>query len=94
MDEPEAMPLPTAYCAPGRKVISELALMLRGERYAEMIEHRWLEGSTDVWLVSPDVGHWDFPPMPLLSREYSPLPWWYQVPVLPLSSPLVLFAGI
>ena len=93
MDEPEAMPLPTAYCAPGRKVISELALMLRGERYAEMIEHRWLEGSTDVWLVSLDVGHWDFPPMLVLSGGCSLLSW-YQVPVLPLSSPLVLFAGI
>ena len=93
MDEPEAMPLPTAYCAPGRKVISELALVLKGERYAEMIEHPWLEGITDVWLVSPDVGHWDFPPMPLLSGGCSLLPW-YQVPVLPLSSPLVLFAGI
>jgi len=78
MTQPEE-PLPAAYCAPGRKAVSELALTLRGERYAQITEHPWLEGLTDVWLMSPDAGHLDVPLLPPLSREYSLLPWWYQV---------------
>ena len=86
--------MPAAYCAPGRKAVSELALTLHGERYAQITEHPWLEGLTDVWLMSPDAGHLDFPPMPLLSREYSPLPWWYQVYRFQSLSPVVALGTV
>ena len=46
-------PLPTAYCAPGRKVTAELALSLRGERVAEVVEHPWLTGEKDVLMIAP-----------------------------------------
>lgn len=48
----DAPPLPTAYCAPGRQFAAALALALRGERVAEIVEHPWLEGSTDVLVVN------------------------------------------
>jgi len=91
VDEPEAMPLPTAYCAPGRKVISELALVLKGERYAEMTEHPWLEGSTDVWLVAA-LPPLELSPLPPFSAEFTRPPWYCLLgPVVP-ASPFVLTA--
>jgi hypothetical protein len=47
------IPLPVAYCAPGRKVIAALTLMARGERYSDLLEHPFLEGHDDIWLVAP-----------------------------------------
>lgn len=44
-----------AYCAPGMKVATALALMLRGETVSEVIEHPYLAGSTDVLSVNPDA---------------------------------------
>lgn len=42
-----------AYCAPGTKLAASLALLLQGEQVAELTEHPWLEGSTDVLVISP-----------------------------------------
>lgn len=57
-----------AYCAPGTKLAASLALLLQGEQVAELTEHPWLEGSTDVLVVSPpdfsDIG-----PMPVLAER-------------------------
>jgi hypothetical protein len=48
----DELPLPTAYCAPGRQFTAALTLALRGERVAEIVEHPWLPGSTDVLIVN------------------------------------------
>lgn len=47
--------LPTAYCAPGRRMISALTLMLEGEQVAEIVEHPWLAGKTEILIVAPAV---------------------------------------
>jgi hypothetical protein len=93
----------TAYCAPGRKAIAELALWLRGEHVAEITEHPWLEGSTDVWLVSPDA--LEFPDLPVtvmeplprcpMCRGISHLPWCsIAFPPLPPWPTSIILTGI
>lgn len=54
--------LPTAYCAPGQKLAAALTLMFKGEDVAEIREHPWLEGSTDVLVVSTaEIEHIGWP---------------------------------
>ncbi len=50
---------PVAYCAPGRRQVAALTLVIKGEQVARITEHPWLEGSTSVIVVSepPD---WTF----------------------------------
>lgn len=43
-----------AYCAPGRKALAEVALVLQGEFVREVAEHAWLTGSTDIIVVDRD----------------------------------------
>ena len=43
---------PIAYCAPGRKFDAALTLMFKGEQVARILEHPWLEGKTDVIVIS------------------------------------------
>ncbi len=49
----EEMPAPAAFCAPGRKDVSSIALALLGQPVCEIREHAWLAGTTDVLLVAP-----------------------------------------
>ena len=42
-----------AYCAPGRKFVTQIALLMQDEHVAEVAEHPWLEGRTDVLVVTP-----------------------------------------
>ena len=51
-----------AYCAPGRKLESALALMFKGEQVSDIEESPHLTGTTDVILVNPEVlelPHWE-----------------------------------
>lgn len=43
---------PVAYCAPGKRFAAAFALMLKGEQVARIIEHPWLEGSSDAIVMS------------------------------------------
>jgi hypothetical protein len=45
---------PVAYCAPGSKTAAALTLMLKGEQVAEIAEHPWLAGHTDILVVRED----------------------------------------
>jgi len=47
--------LPTAYCAPGQRVYAGIILALKGEQVADIVEHPWLDGRTDVLIVNPAV---------------------------------------
>lgn len=51
----DEVPAPAAYCAPGKKVLAELTLLLRGEPYSSITETPVLEGRTDVILAAPPV---------------------------------------
>ena len=64
--------LPTAYCARGRKAAAEITLAARGEQVAEVREHPFLEGWTDILLLYPDrlSDFLDHDP-PCLGRECS-----------------------
>lgn len=44
----------TACCAPGRTVLSALALMLKGEHADRIVEHPWLEGF-DCVILAPEL---------------------------------------
>lgn len=60
--EPDAYPV--AYCAPGKRLAAALTLMLKGEQVARIEEHRWLEGSTDVIVIS-EAPVFDAIPLPV-----------------------------
>lgn len=56
-DDPEQPPSPvppgtvTAYCAPGRTVLSAVVLALKNAHADRIVEHPWLAGYDDVILV-------------------------------------------
>jgi hypothetical protein len=43
---------PVAYCAPGRRFAAALALMVKGEQVADIKEHSYLKGCTDVLVMA------------------------------------------
>ncbi len=43
---------PVAYCAPGRKDITALRLAAEGCSVNQIIEHAWLDGLTDAFVVT------------------------------------------
>ena len=57
-----------AYCAPGWKAAAELVLVLRGEHVSEVTEHPWLEGTTDVYVFTPQPFSAGMPPFRMQSR--------------------------
>lgn len=62
--------LPTAYCAPGRKLAAALTLMFKVEDVAEIREHPWLEGSSDVLVI--DTAEIERVDWPVISRPELP----------------------
>jgi hypothetical protein len=58
-----------AYCAPGRKPIAELVVLMQNERVASVTEHPWLEGTTDVYVFTPQP----FTPAEMLPFRMQPL---------------------
>lgn len=59
---------PVAYCAPGKRPIAELTLLLHGEQVSEVREHPWLEGMADA-IVCKRVPHREIPfPTDVLRR--------------------------
>lgn len=45
---------PVAYCAPGGRTAAAIALMLQGEQVAEIAEHPWMSGRSDILVVRED----------------------------------------
>ena len=43
---------PVAYCAPGQRLAAALTLMFKGEPAARIVEHPWLEGKTEIYVIA------------------------------------------
>ena len=79
--EPDAYPV--AYCAPGQRLAAELALMLKGERVARIAEHPWLEGISDVIVIS-EPPRFPLPPWPApAGASPEPRDWPYRIGGIP-----------
>jgi hypothetical protein len=75
---------PVAYCAPGRRMLAALVLALRGEQVSEIREHRWLEGLTDIYVMTEP----EFPlPVSVEAFRVTPrsLPYFPVMPPQPLT---------
>jgi hypothetical protein len=42
---------PVAYCAPGRKAITAITLLLLGEEVRTIIEHNWFKPDSEIMIV-------------------------------------------
>lgn len=81
-----------AYCAPGRKPLAALALILQGEHVAEITETPLMEGRTDILVTDPAaLSGLALPPLALRDPPRCPLcrgfarhyPWCAPAPAVP-----------